>query len=221
MLFHDTRLSGTGTLACASCHNPGFGYGDGPAKSVRPGRDEPLAAGRRASSTVPGAICSCGMAAPLRSKSRRSARSRHPAEMNQPLDRLVAHPRPASPGYQPLFAAAFPQRGAHAGHRRRGPRDLRTHHRLRRSRRSTAGSRATSWRFRTAAKRGFVLFNTKAALRGRAMPAGLSPMTASTISACPTTIPGRGRLLPRVDQDAARLQDPRPARGRAARAVHA
>src|ERR1700684_3301503 len=29
MLFSDTRLSDAGELACASCHNPAFDYGDG------------------------------------------------------------------------------------------------------------------------------------------------------------------------------------------------
>src|ERR1700734_4213858 len=29
MLYNDPRLSDTGTLSCASCHNPGFAYGDG------------------------------------------------------------------------------------------------------------------------------------------------------------------------------------------------
>jgi cytochrome c peroxidase len=33
MLYNDTRLSGSGTLACASCHNPGFGHSDSPAKT--------------------------------------------------------------------------------------------------------------------------------------------------------------------------------------------
>jgi cytochrome c peroxidase len=33
-LFYDTRVSGNGALSCASCHNPGFGYGDGLAKGL-------------------------------------------------------------------------------------------------------------------------------------------------------------------------------------------
>ena len=37
MLYYDTRLSGSGALACASCHNAGFGYGDGMAKSLGDG----------------------------------------------------------------------------------------------------------------------------------------------------------------------------------------
>jgi cytochrome c peroxidase len=34
MLYYDTRLSGAGALACASCHNPAFDYGDGLAKAM-------------------------------------------------------------------------------------------------------------------------------------------------------------------------------------------
>src|SRR5580698_1537093 len=37
MLFNDTRVSGAGGLACASCHNPGFAYGDGLAKGIGAG----------------------------------------------------------------------------------------------------------------------------------------------------------------------------------------
>lgn len=31
LLFYDKRLSGDGTVSCASCHNPKFGFGDGQA----------------------------------------------------------------------------------------------------------------------------------------------------------------------------------------------
>ncbi|HEU4852645.1 MAG TPA: cytochrome c peroxidase [Telluria sp.] len=33
-LFFDPRLSGNGTVSCASCHNPGLGWSDGQKKSV-------------------------------------------------------------------------------------------------------------------------------------------------------------------------------------------
>jgi cytochrome c peroxidase len=33
-LFFDRRLSGDGTMACATCHNPGAGYSDGLAISL-------------------------------------------------------------------------------------------------------------------------------------------------------------------------------------------
>jgi cytochrome c peroxidase len=33
-LFYDTRLSSTGTMSCASCHNPALGFSDGKTKSV-------------------------------------------------------------------------------------------------------------------------------------------------------------------------------------------
>lgn len=34
MLYYDPRLSGNGTVSCASCHNPGLGFGDGLAKGI-------------------------------------------------------------------------------------------------------------------------------------------------------------------------------------------
>lgn len=34
ILFYDKRLSGDGTVSCASCHNPKFGFGDGRALPV-------------------------------------------------------------------------------------------------------------------------------------------------------------------------------------------
>lgn len=34
VLFFDPRLSGSGSIACASCHNPGFSWGDGMARAV-------------------------------------------------------------------------------------------------------------------------------------------------------------------------------------------
>jgi len=34
MLFFDPRLSGSGTISCATCHNPGLGWGDGLPKGL-------------------------------------------------------------------------------------------------------------------------------------------------------------------------------------------
>src|SRR5689334_19982733 len=34
MLFFDPRLCGANSIACASCHNPAFSWGDGLAKGV-------------------------------------------------------------------------------------------------------------------------------------------------------------------------------------------
>src|SRR5205823_620009 len=39
-LFHDTRLSGTGETACATCHDPALSFSDGIAR--RPGHDGEL-----------------------------------------------------------------------------------------------------------------------------------------------------------------------------------
>jgi cytochrome c peroxidase len=107
MLFHDTRLSGSGALACASCHNAGFGYGDGLPKGL--GNDmKPLA--RRSPSIVNGAWGALfmwdGRAASLEAQALGPIAAA--TEMNQPLDRLT-HALSAIRGYQALFAAAFPR----------------------------------------------------------------------------------------------------------------
>ena len=34
MLFFDPRLSGSGAISCATCHNPGLAWGDGLAKGL-------------------------------------------------------------------------------------------------------------------------------------------------------------------------------------------
>jgi cytochrome c peroxidase len=108
MLFDDTRVSGAGGLACASCHNPAFAYGDGLAKGIGAGL-KPL--DRRSPSIVNGAwgvlFMWDGRASSLEEQA--SGPIEGPREMNQPLDRLV--PVLAKiPEYQSLFAAAFPRR---------------------------------------------------------------------------------------------------------------
>jgi len=106
MLFHDTRLSGSGTLACASCHNPGFGYGDGLARSM--GRDlRPL--DRRSPSLVNAAWGKLffwdGRAGSLEEQA--LAPIEAPREMDRSLDALVRGVS-AIAGYRSLFARAFP-----------------------------------------------------------------------------------------------------------------
>jgi cytochrome c peroxidase len=108
MLFHDTRLSGSGALACASCHNAGFGYGDGLPKGL--GNEmKPLA--RRSPSIVNGAwgvlFMWDGRAASLESQALGPIAAA--SEMNQPLDRLTRGLSGIGE-YRALFAAAFPGR---------------------------------------------------------------------------------------------------------------
>lgn len=107
-LYYDTRLSAAGERACASCHNPGFGYGDGLAKSI--GYEmRPL--DRRS----PGILNAAwgvlfmwdGSAASLEEQALIPITDAR--EMHQSLPGLL-HALSAIPGYRPLFQAAFPNR---------------------------------------------------------------------------------------------------------------
>jgi cytochrome c peroxidase len=108
-LYFDTRVSGANLLACASCHNPGYGWGDGLAKGVGDGMKT---LGRRSPTIVNAAFGGIffwdGRAASLEEQALGPIQS--PAEMNQPLDALMqrlAH----IPEYAPLFATVFPREG--------------------------------------------------------------------------------------------------------------
>jgi cytochrome c peroxidase len=107
MLFFDTRLSGSGALSCASCHNPAFGHGDGLAKAVGDGM-RPL--DRRSPSIANSAWGQVfmwdGRAASLEEQALGPIQSPH--EMNQTLDRLI-QTLAEIPEYKSLFTAAFPR----------------------------------------------------------------------------------------------------------------
>src|SRR3954449_3312314 len=108
-LYFDTRLSVTSAQLCASCHNPGFGWGDGLAVGVGHGMEK---LGRRSPTIVKaagGAIFMwAGRLATLEQQALGPIQS--PGEMNMPIDQLMD--RLASIAeYKPLFAAAFPTEG--------------------------------------------------------------------------------------------------------------
>jgi cytochrome c peroxidase len=194
LLYYDTRLSGAGTLACASCHNPGLGYGDGLAKAIGDGM-KPL--DRRSPSIVNSAWGKLfmwdGSAASLEEQALGPIEA--PREMNQRLARLV---RILSdiPDYRTLFATAFPHRAIAA---------------------ATIGAAVATYErtivsgvasfdawvegdgaaISDAARRGFALFNTKA--RCAACHAGwnFSDDGFHDIG-LPDGDTGRGRLLPQV-----------------------
>jgi cytochrome c peroxidase len=108
-LYFDTRLSATSAQSCASCHSPGFGWGDGLAVGVGHGM---IRLGRRSPSIVNaawgGIFMWDGRAASLEEQALGPIQSA--AEMNMPIkglmDRLTS-----IPGYERLFAAAFPREG--------------------------------------------------------------------------------------------------------------
>jgi cytochrome c peroxidase len=108
-LYFDTRLSVTSAQSCASCHSPGFGWGDGLAVGVGHGMAK---LGRRSPTIVNaawGAIFMWdGRLASLEEQALGPIQS--PGEMNMPIEQLMA--RLASIAeYKPLFAAAFPNEG--------------------------------------------------------------------------------------------------------------
>ena len=108
-LFFDARLSGSGSLACASCHNPSFGWEDGQAL----GRGEGLRElGRHTPSILNGAWGNLffwdGRAPSLEAQA--SGPMGSPAEMNQDLTQLPNKLK-AIAGYGPLFERAYPREG--------------------------------------------------------------------------------------------------------------
>jgi cytochrome c peroxidase len=111
-LYFDTRLSVTSAQSCASCHSPGYGWGDGLAVGVGHG----MAKLGRHSPTIINAAWGAifmwdGRLADLEEQALGPIQS--PGEMNMPIEKLME--RLASIGeYKPLFAAAFPNEGMSA-----------------------------------------------------------------------------------------------------------
>jgi cytochrome c peroxidase len=108
-LYFDTRLSVTSAQSCASCHSPGFGWGDGLAVGVGHGMAK---LGRRSPTVVNAAWSAIfmwdGRLATLEEQALGPIQS--PGEMNMPVDLLMARLESISE-YKPLFEAAFPVEG--------------------------------------------------------------------------------------------------------------
>jgi cytochrome c peroxidase len=104
-LFFDPRLSGPGTKACASCHNPGFAWKDGLPRGV--GQDARALA--RATPTIldlawGDLMMWDGRMDGLEEQSTGPITS--DAEMSLPMPQLVGR-LSALPGYRRMFAAAY------------------------------------------------------------------------------------------------------------------
>jgi cytochrome c peroxidase len=109
ILFFDPRLSESNLLACASCHNPSFGWGDGQAL----GRGHAMVRLTRRSPTILNlawakSLFWDGRAETLEQQARGPISS--PGEMNMPLASLGAKIAQI-PGYRPLFDRAYPGEG--------------------------------------------------------------------------------------------------------------
>jgi cytochrome c peroxidase len=105
-LFFDPRLSGSGSIACSSCHNPGFSWGDGLPKAIGFGTK---ILGRRSPTILNSAWTELlfwdGRADSLEQQALGPIKA--PGEMNQDLDTMVATIKGISE-YGPLFAKAYP-----------------------------------------------------------------------------------------------------------------
>jgi len=108
-LYFDTRLSAANLLSCASCHSPGYGFGDGQARGVGHNMKQ---LGRRSPTIVNAAFGEIfmwdGRAGSLEEQALGPIRA--DVEMNLPIDQLLAKLK-AIPEYAPLFKAAFPKDG--------------------------------------------------------------------------------------------------------------
>ena len=108
-LFFDPRLSGSGWISCASCHNPGLSWGDGLPKGLGHGMRQ---LDRRTPTILnlawAPALFWDGRADSLEEQALGPIASK--AEMNLSLDQMVDTLR-AIDGYAPLFARAYPGEG--------------------------------------------------------------------------------------------------------------
>ena len=105
-LFFDPRLSGSNWISCASCHNPGFSWGDGLSKGIGHGMKE---LGRRTPTILNLAWAELlfwdGRASSLEEQALGPIASA--GEMNMNLDQMVGKISSIS-GYQELFKRAYP-----------------------------------------------------------------------------------------------------------------
>jgi cytochrome c peroxidase len=157
-LYFDTRLSAANLLSCAACHNPAYGWGDGQPRGV--GHAMKVLA-RRSPTIVNAAYGQIfmwdGRAGSLEEQALGPINA--DVEMNLPTDRLLARLK-AIPEYAPLFEAAFPGAGIAPATVARA---IATYER------TVVSGRAPfdQWidgdekAIPEAAKRGFLLFNTK------------------------------------------------------------
>jgi cytochrome c peroxidase len=157
-LFFDRRLSRSSAQSCASCHDPGFAWGDGLPVGVGNGMAK---LSRRSPSIINAAWGAVymwdGRAIDLEEQAKGPIQS--PTEMNMTIDALLKR-LGSIPEYNLLFIAAFPDEGLSA---KTLAEALATYERTIVSQEApfdawiNGNERATS----EEAKRGFVIFNTK------------------------------------------------------------
>lgn len=159
-LFFDPRLSGSGWISCASCHNPGLSWGDGLPRAIGHGMQ---VLGRRTPTILNLAWGEAffwdGRAGSLEDQALGPIQAA--GEMNLDLETMVARLR-AVDAYRPLFDSAYPGEGI---------KPVTVAKAIATFERGVVSADAPFDRWVSGdedaidadAKRGFVLFNTKAA----------------------------------------------------------
>jgi len=159
-LYFDTRLSAANVLSCASCHSAAYAWGDGQPRGVGHGMKQ---LGRRSPSIVNAAFGQIfmwdGRAASLEEQALGPIKT--DVEMNLPVEQLIERLK-GIPEYEPLFRAAFPGGGISPENIAKA---IATYERTVVSGRAPfdAWIEGDEKAISAEAKRGFVLFNTKAA----------------------------------------------------------
>lgn len=195
-LYFDTRLSGANVLSCASCHNPAYGWGDGLPKGVGHGMKT---LGRRSPSIINAAFGPIfmwdGRAGSLEEQALGPIKT--DVEMNLPIDKLMERLK-GIPGYVPLFDAAFPNEGIRP---ETVAKAIATYER------TVVSARAPfdSWidknesAISEEAKRGFVLFNTKAGCAQCHSGWNFTDFSFHDIGLADDDV-GRGKFLPSIEK---------------------
>jgi cytochrome c peroxidase len=105
-LFFDPRLSGSGWISCASCHNPGLAWGDALPRAIGDGMKT---LGRRTPTILNLAWADAmfwdGRADTLEAQALGPIEAA--GEMNMPIEKMIAVIT-GIPGYRALFANAYP-----------------------------------------------------------------------------------------------------------------
>ena len=105
MLYFDPRLSGSNWISCATCHNPGLGWGDGLPRTIGDGQKE---LGRHAPTVINSGYFEVQMWDGRKKSLEDQAKGPIEAtgEMNQNFDELI-HELKALPGYVKRFTSVF------------------------------------------------------------------------------------------------------------------
>ena len=195
-LYFDTRLSAANLLSCASCHSPAYGWGDGQAKGVGHNMKQ---LGRRSPTIVNAAFGEIfmwdGRAGSLEEQALGPIRA--DVEMNLPIDQLMEKLK-AIPEYGPLFKSVFPKEGMTPETIARA---IATYERTVVSDRAPfdAWIEGNENAISESAKRGFVLYNTKAGCMNCHSGWNFTDDSFHDIGLSDADI-GRGKQLPNVEK---------------------